>query len=43
MELRFMSGPQHSYNYYSVPMFVFGIMTMIPLTYLTKHGYLAGA
>lgn len=43
MELRFMSGPQHSYNYYKVPMFVFGIMTMIPLTYLTKNGYLAGA
>ena len=43
MELRFMSGPEHSYNYYAVPMFVFAIMTMIPLTYLTKNGYLAGA
>ena len=43
MELRFMSGPQHSYNYYAVPMFVFALMTMMPLTYLTKNGYLAGA
>ena len=43
MELRFMSGPQHSYNYYHVPLFVFAVMTFIPLSYLTKNGYLAGA
>lgn len=43
MELRFMSGPQHSYVYNGVPLFVFAVMIIIPVTYLTKNGYLAGA
>ena len=43
MALRFMTGPMKVYNYFQVPMPVFMVMTMIPLTYLTKNGYLAGA
>lgn len=43
MELKFIKGPDHSYMYYNVPMFIFSQMTLINLTYLTKNDYLAGA
>ena len=42
MNLHFMSSSK-VYTYYNVPVLVFAIMTMIPLTYYTKNGYLAGA
>ena len=47
MDLVFMSGSVKEvgkiYSWHMVPVVVFMTMTMIPLTYLTKHGYLAGA
>ena len=43
MALKFMTGPVKTYNYFQVPLPIFVVMTMIPLTYLTKNGFLAGA
>ena len=42
MNLHFMSSSK-VYTYHNVPVLIFAIMTMIPLTYYTKNGYLAGA